>query len=162
MSHGESVPLPELTEDSFVRAPVWQFGLEEEGTGDESRAFPATDTIRLGIYGSFMVRALYRLRNGEQFPGAVQVDLLNHKAIFTPAFLYVGGKSLDPLAQDIGTRMARITKQTDCQPTHWTLGITIPGDKRPRSGRIAQSRVMQALGLLARLVLLKLYRGRAR
>jgi hypothetical protein len=164
MSSDVSIPVYELTDHHFSSDPVWQFKLESGGEreSDESHAVPASNGLHLGTYGSFMVHARYLLTSGHELPGAVQVDILGQKVVFTPTFLYVGGKSIDPLSADIETRISRITRQPKSRPTKWILRATFAGEADPRSGRIWKSRLLLGLGLLARLVSLRLIpRGKA-
>ena len=158
MSSDASIPVYELTDGHFSCNPVWQFRPESEGErgADESHAVPASSGLHLGTYGSFMVHARYLLTSGQELPGAVQVDILGRKVVFTPTFLYVGGKSIDPLSADLETRISRITKQPKSRPTKWILSATFLGEADPRSGRIWKSRLFLGLGLLARLVSLRL------
>jgi len=158
MTSDVSIPVYELSDGHFSGNPVWQFKPESEderGT-DESHAVPAPNGLHLGTYGSFIVHAQYLLTSGLELPGAVQVDILGRKVLFTPAFLYVGGKSIDPLSADIETRISRITRQPKSRPIKWILRATFVGEADPRSGRIWKSRLLLGLGLLARLVSLRL------
>lgn len=163
MSPTGSRPVHELTEADFQRHPVWRFvgDAEEGGEADESHAEPAPSGLREGEYASFMVRATFLLKNGQTLPGAVQVDLLGPRTLFTPAFAYVRGKTLDPLAADAETRISRITKVSDARPASWSLDAPFAGESEVRTGSIAQSVFFQALVLLVRLVSLR-FTGRRR
>jgi hypothetical protein len=157
MARSPSIPAHEFTEGDFTHNPVWRFELESDGArgADESHVVPASSGLHLGTYGSFMVHARYLLTNGQEVTGAVQVDILGRKVAFTPALLYMDGKSIDPLSTDIETRVARITKQARSRPAKWTLNTTFAGEASPRSRRIWKSKFIQALSLLARLASLR-------
>jgi hypothetical protein len=156
-------PVHALTESDYERWPVWRFGLDEnEEQLDESTAVPYAEAPQRGMHGSFMVKARYALANGGEAWGSVQVDVLGRGLFCTPAFLYISGMPLDPLAADVATRIKRIAKRDMGRPTSWTLAVTIAGEAKPRSGRIRKSRFIQVIGLVARLVALRLfYRTRA-
>ena len=160
MNHAESRPAHELTEADLQRHPVWQFRVDAEGTddADESHAVPAPSGLCLGEFGSFIVQASFLLKNGRKLPGAVQVDLLGTKALFTPAFIYAQGKTLDPLAADAETRIGRILKMSNARPASWCLDETFVGESQRRTGRIARSGMLQALSLLVRLIALRFAR----
>ncbi len=149
-----------LTNADFQRHPVWQFktDAESDGVADESCVAPAPGSLQLGAFGSFMVHATYGLKNGAELAGAVQVDLLGAKVLFTPVVMYVHGKQIDPLAPDVEARLARITKAAATRPERWRLNVPFSGEPAVRSGRIARSTFAQALGLFARLVLLRFHR----
>jgi hypothetical protein len=155
------VPVYELAESDFARDPVWQFVSEsvgEEGI-DESYAEPAPNGLSLGGSGSFMVGARYLLTDRRELPGAVQVDILGRYASFTPTFLYVQGRPVDPLSVDVATRIARITHGTQSPPVRWCLDAKFAGEVDPRSGRISRSRLIRGIGILARLVRLRIMRN---
>ena len=98
----------------------------------------------------------------KSLPGAVQVDLLGRKVVCTPAFLFAGGKPVDPLSRDAGVRLGRITKQPDARPVKWRLGIAFAGESKNRGGRMAKSGGLRALGLLLQLLSLRLSRRSTR
>jgi hypothetical protein len=156
----DSIAVNDLTEADLQRDPVWQFKVESEGEDgvDESHVSPNLDSLRLGSFGSFIVRATYVLKSGQELPGAVQVDLLGTKVFLTPAFLCVKGKQLDPDAPDLETRLTRITKIAGGRPTSWRLSVPFAGESTPRTGRIAQSRFIQAAGVFLQLVRLRFSR----
>lgn len=160
MGRSDSRPVHELTEADLQRHHVWQFMLDADGTGDvdESHASPTTTGLRLGEYGSFIVAATSLLRNGQELPGAVQVDLLGSKVLVTPTHLFVQGKTLDPLASDAEARVARVTKSSNADPSRWRLDELFIGESEFRSGRIAKAGIGQAVGLLARLLSLRFAR----
>lgn len=160
MEPTESVPACKLTQADFQRHPVWRFELDSEHhTGaDESHVSPAAEALRLGTYGSFLVAATFGLKNGQELPGAVQVDLLGKKVLFTPAVIHAQGKSLDPLGSDTHSRLGRIVKASQAQPIAWRLDAHFTGEPAVRRGRISQSTWVRALGLLVRLILLRFTR----
>ena len=80
----------------------------------------------------------FLLRGGDQLPGAVQVDQLGTKRLFTPILIHAAGKSLDPLASDITPHLARLRKSAAEPPVRWRLNVTLPGDQVPASGRISR------------------------
>ena len=165
MAPTASIAVCELTEADLEREPIWQFRTEAEGKDDvdESHASPNPDGLRVGSFGSFIVQATYVLKNGQELPGAVQVDLLGPKVLLAPAFLWAQGKQLDPLAPDVETRLRRITGVPNSRPSCWRLGVPFAGESRVPTGRIAQSNFMQALGLFGRLVSLRfIQRGHRR
>jgi hypothetical protein len=156
----DSIAVNNLTEADLQRDPVWQFKMESEGEDgvDESHASPNPAGLRIGSFGSFIVRATYVLQTGQELPGAVQVDLLGPKVFFSPAFLCVQGKQLDPDAPDLETRLTRITKIAGGRPKSWRLSVPFAGESKPRTGRIAQSRFIQAAGVFWQLVRLRFSR----
>lgn len=156
----ESRPVHELTAADFQRHPIREFRVDAEGADDtdESHASPAPAGLCHGDCGSFMVQATILLKNGQELPGAVQVDLLGSKELFTPAFVYVQGERLDPLSTDAAIRIERITKLSDARPASWRLSVPFVGDAEKRAGKIAQSRLVQALQLLVRLASLRFIR----
>lgn len=160
MPDPNSVPVYRLTETDFQRHPVWQFTTDAEGVdgGDESYVSPAADSLQRGVFGSFMVGATYRLTHGPALPGAVQVDILGAKVLFTPAFIYIHGKPIEALASDVATRLARITKTAANRPEGWRLNVLFDGESAPRSGRIARFRLVQAIGLVLHLISLRFNR----
>lgn len=160
MSDAESVPVHLLTEDHLRTHPVWRFRLEAEGEEgiDETHVAPDSAQLQAGANGSFIVSASYVLDNGQDLPGAVQVDVLGTKMHFTPAMLCVRGRQLDPLAPDVAARLGRILHASDCRPASWRLNVPIGGESAPRRGRIPRSRWLQALGLLLRLLSLRFAR----
>ena len=160
MRDSHSVPVYQLTEADFQRHPVWQFQTAAEGEQgvDESHAFPATGALQRGSFGSFMVAATYTLTHGPEMQGAVQADILGAKVLVTPTSMFVHGKTVDPLARDVTTRLARITKTPKNRPERWRLDVLFNGESKTRSGRIARSAFAQALGLVLRLILLRLSR----
>lgn len=147
-------PVCELTAEDLRTCPVWAFLLDGEGDTDESCVKSLAVPPPIGSHGSYVVSATYTLRSGGELPGAVQLDQLGTKRYFTPILIHAAGKSLDPLAADIATRLSRLTKSESGPPARWTLNITLPGDKRPASRRIVRSRPLQALALLARMIAL--------
>ncbi len=158
----ESVPVDSLTEEQLQAHPVWRFRLDAEGEEgvDETHVTPAAADLRVGEYGSFIVSAAYKLDNGQELPGAVQVDILGAKVHCTPVLLCARGKQLDPLAADIAARLGRITHASDCRPASWRLAVPIAGESTPRKGRIPKSRWFQAIALLFRLIVLRSARRR--
>jgi hypothetical protein len=157
MARIKSIPAYELTETHLLLDPVWQFRVDDEGEegSDETHVLPTQAGLRLGTFGSFVAHATYTFKDGYELPGAVQVDILGAKVILTPAFLYVQGKTLDPLATDVETRLARITGTVKTRPTKWQLNVHFVGEGTVRSGRIYQSRWIQVLVLVARLISLR-------
>lgn len=158
----ESVPVDALTEEQLQAHPVWRFRLDAEGEEgvDETHVTPAVADLRPGEYGSFIVSASYKLDNGQELPGAVQVDVLGSKVHCTPVLLCARGKQLDPLEPDIAARLGRITHASDCRPASWRLAVPIAGESAPRRGRIPKSRWFQAIVLLFRLIVLRSARRR--
>ena len=161
MDNASAKPAHDLTEVDFARAPAWQFILDGEASDecDESYVRPAVEPLTLGNFGSFKIRAHYTLANGQEFPGAVQVDLLDRRANFTPVCLFVGKQSVDPLAADAGARIERIAKRLNARPVKWRLAVLFTGEVSPRSGRISRHQAFRALGLLIQLLRLHLTRG---
>lgn len=145
--------ITELTLADFERCPVWQFAVDAEGEpdADETCVTAVPGGFGVGAYGSFVVFARYRMNTGQEYPGAVQVDVLGRKLFFTPAILYAGGKSLDPLAPDLQTRVFRITKES-ARPLAWTLRATLSNELSPRTGRMAQSRLLRIASAWLQLV----------
>ncbi len=137
---------------------AFRLDAESEDGVDESCVSPFREGLRLGVFGSFIVSATYCLADGRELPGTVQVDFLGSKMIFTPPCLYAQGKSIDPFAPDVETRLSRITKTHKSRPTRWRLDVPIVGESVARSGRIARSGFVQALGLIVRLVSLRFIR----
>ena len=160
MNTAASIPAMELKLADFTRCAVWRFAVDDESgdEADESYVEPAPDGLRLGTHASFMVFATYRMTSGAEFPGAVQVDILDRKVIATPALLFARDKSLDPMADDVDARIARITKQSGARPSTWVLGATFAGEAAPRSARIATSRFGRGAKLLVELMLLRFSR----
>lgn len=160
MTPPTSIAVYDLTEADLLHDPVWQFctDAEDEAGVDESHVSPNADGLRMGSFGSFIVRARYVLGNGQELPGAVQVDLLGSKLLFAPAFLCVQGKQLDPVAPDVEKRLLRITKIASGRPVSWRLEVAIAGESTLRAGRISQSRLVQAFHLLIQLVWLRFIR----
>jgi len=149
-----SVSAADLTEADFAGRPVWRFRRAEDAAAqtDESHVEPDPGALRLGGNDSFLVAARYAMDDGSRRPGAVQVDIIGRRVMFTPALLFVAGRSLDPLAADVGVRIARITRGTASRPTAWMLDASFVGEPLPRRGRIAGSVLMRAAGLAARLL----------
>ena len=160
MNRSESVPAYQLTEADFQRHGAWQFDLDAEHTpgADESHVSPAAEAPGLGMHGSFLLAATFRLKNGHELPGAVQADFLGRKVHFTPAAIYAQGKSVDPLDSDTRTRLARITKAANANPIAWRLDAHLAGEPTVRRGRIARSRWVQAFVLLVQLISLRFAR----
>jgi hypothetical protein len=154
MSFPPPIPVNTLTTENLRQFAVWRYLDDEEcGEGtDESFVTPADEVPPVGSHGSFVVAATYLLHGGDAFPGAVQLDQLGAKRLFTPILIHVAGKCLDPLAADLAARLSRLQKTPSGQPVRWTLDISLPGDKAPASGRIFRSRALRALALLAQLV----------
>lgn len=148
------VPVTMLTAENLRQFPVWSYLLDGEGDEgiDESFVAPANEMPPAGAYGSFVIAATYQLRDATKLPGAVQLDQLGTKRHFTPILIHAAGKGLDPLAPDIAKRLTRLRKTPSGPPIRWTLDIRLPDAKAPASGRIHQSRALQALALLTRLV----------
>ncbi|MBS1139575.1 MAG: hypothetical protein H6R13_1028 [Proteobacteria bacterium] len=148
------LPVNTLSIENLQQFPVWRYLQDDEGGEgtDESFVTPAEEAPPSGVYGSYVVFATFLLHGGDELPGAVQLDLLGSKRQFTPILIHAAGKCLDPLAADIASRLTRLRKVPGGPPVRWTLDITLPGDKAPASGRIARSRALKALGLLAQLV----------
>ncbi|WJN61118.1 hypothetical protein [Pseudomonas sp. SO81] len=140
--------------------PIWRFRTDAEGGEevDESHVAPHNEPLALGTFGSYLVAATYRLKNGATLPGAVQVDVLGEKAYFTPAVVYARERSVDPLDRDAERRLSRITKMSDAKPMRWELAVTFHDESQTRRGRIARSTYGIALLLLARLVFLRFSR----
>jgi len=155
-----SLCVSKLTEADLLRHPLWQFVGDDDGEngGDESHVSPVLELSLAEVTGSFIAYATYKLKNGQDIPGAVQVDVVRSKAYFTPAFIYVGSKALDPLEANITSRIARLTKSTDTQPVKWTLAAILKGETSPRTGRISQFLFIKAIVLVARLIALRLAR----
>lgn len=164
MSMAGSVPAHALGEADFERHPVWRFRLDGEADddpdADESHVRPAPEGLALGTFASHLVAARYAFADGSERPGAVQVDVLDRKVLCTPAWLFAGGKALDPMASDVAKRLGRITQQPATRPLAWTLRVTFAGETRPRSGRLAAPGWRQALALGWRLVWLRFQRRR--
>lgn len=146
-----SISAAKLTERHFAATPVWRFLADDQPGIDESHVEPVPDAPGLGTHASFLVAARFCMSDGQQRPGAVQVDVLGRRVSCLPALLYVGDRSLDPLASDVGTRIARITHQPRSQPTAWTLAVAFAGETMPRRGRIARWHGLRAAGLLVKL-----------
>jgi hypothetical protein len=146
-----SIPCCDLSEADFAGNGVWRFALpsERDENADETHVLPDPGGLRLGTYGSFVVRARYALSNGGSAPGAVQVDILNAKAFFTPAFIFFDGKAFDPYSSEEGHPRAE----------SWTLTEYFAGEARPRSGRIFHSTLIQLLGVILKLFKLRFARG---
>ncbi len=163
MTVAESVPVDALTEEQLRVHPVWRFRLDAEGEEgiDETHVTPAAADLRLGTHGSFIVSASYTLDNGQDLPGAVQVDVLGPKVYCTPVLLCARGKQLDPLEPDIAARLGRITHASNCRPASWRLAVPIAGESAPRRARIPKSRWFQAVVLLFRLISLRSARRRS-
>jgi len=158
MEHTESVPAYNLTEADFQRHPIWQFELDSEHKvgANESHVSPAAATaLSLGTYGSFLVAATFRLKNGHELPGAVQVDFLGDKVHFTPTAIFARGKLLDPLSSDAQRRLARIIKTSGAKPVVWRLNAYVAGESTLRRGRIWQFTLVKALILLVQLISLR-------
>jgi len=148
-----------LSAADLMANPVWRFHADAEGGEevDESHLVPCNEPLALGSFGSYLVAATYRLKNGASLPGAVQVDVLGKNAHFTPAVVYARDKSVDPLDRDAERRLSRITKTSDAKPIRWELAVTFHGENQTRRGRIART-YGTALLLLARLILLRFSR----
>lgn len=147
------VPVNTLTTENLRQFAVWRYLHDDEGGDgtDESFVTPADEVPPVGSHGSFVVGATYLLDDGDALPGAVQLDQLGAKRLFTPILIHVAGKCLDPLAADLAGCLSRRQKKPSGPPVRWTLDITLPGDKAPASGRIFRSRALRALVLLAQL-----------
>jgi len=154
MNSPAPLPVHALTAENLRVFPVWAYLLDDEGEEgiDESYVKPMAAPPAIGSYGSYVLSATIMLRGGDLLPGAVQLDQLGTKRLFTPILIHAAGKSLDPLAEDVAKRLSRLRKTPSGAPIRWTLAITLPGDKAPASGRIAGSRWLKALTLLTRLV----------
>lgn len=150
------LPVNLLTTENLRQFPVWRYLHDDEGGEgtDESFVTPADEMPPARGYGSFVVAASYRLHGGAELPGAVQLDLLGAKRLFTPILIHAAGRGLDPLAADVAVRLARLRKAADGPPVGWRLDITLPGDRVPTTGRIHRSRVLKAFTLFARLAAL--------
>lgn len=153
MTHSPPVPAHKLTTENLSHIPVWRYLHDDECEAglDESFVTPADEAPPIGAYGSYVVAATFMLPGGDLLPGAVQLDQLGTKRLFTPILILATGKCLDPLAADIAPRLSRLRKKPGGAPVRWKLDITLPGDKAPASRRISRSRVLQALGLLVQL-----------
>jgi hypothetical protein len=163
MRSSPPVPVNTLTTENLRQFPVWRYLDDDEGGEDTDESFvtPADEAPSSGAYGSYVVAATFLLHGGDRLPGAVQLDQLGAKRQFTPILIHAADKCQDPLAADITSHLARLRKVPGGPPVRWTLDIPLPGDKAPASGRIARSRFLKALGLLAQLVSLFLTpRGR--
>ena len=148
------VPVHALTAEQLRAYPVWAYMLDAEGDADSDESYVSAQAAppARSSHGSYVVSATFLLRGGDQLPGAVQVDQLGTKRLFTPILIHAAGKSLDPLASDITTHLARLRKSAAEPPVRWRLNMTLPGDQAPASGRISGSRTVQALGLLLRMI----------
>jgi hypothetical protein len=160
MTSSGLIPANKLSAADLMANPVWRFFTDAEGGEevDESHVGPCNEPLALGTFGSYLVAATYRLKNGASLPGAVQVDVLGKKAHFTPAVVYAREKSVDPLDRDAERRLSRTTKTSDAKPMRWELAVTFHGENQTRRGRIARSTYGTALLLLARLILLRFSR----
>jgi hypothetical protein len=134
---------------------------EGDADGDESHVAPSTEPLALGTFGSYIVAATYRLKNGASLPGSVQVDMLGQKVHFTAVVVYAQGKAVDPLAHDAELRLARITKASNTRLSHWELAVLFHGERTARRGQIAKSTFGTTMALLTRLVHLR-FSGRRR
>jgi len=162
MNSSSSVSANSLSAADLMANPVWRFRTDAEGDaeGDESHVAPTTEPLALGTFGSYLVAASYRLKNGASLPGSVQVDVLGQKVLFTPAVVYAQEKSVDPLGRDAEQRLSRITKTSDAKPIRWELAVPFHGENETRRGRIARTTIGTALVLLTRLILLRFSRRR--
>lgn len=158
MAGTDSRPAHLLTAADLVRHPVWRYCVEEADV-DESHVAPVDPAdFRLGVHASFIVAAHYRVTAGVVLPGAVQVDVLDRHAQFTPDTIHVEGFSVDPLASGAAARLARLTGDSAARPQRWTLQQPLAGEHAPRSGRIARTKWGKALGLLSTLLRFRRWR----
>lgn len=151
------LPVPELTAEHLRAHPVWAFLTDDEGEENQDESFvkPLPAPPSVGSYGSYVLSATFTLREGDQIPGAIQLDQLGNKRHFTPILIHAAGKQLDPLDPDVEKRLTRLRKTPGGPPVRWVLDITLPGDAAPLSRKFSRFRAIRILGMLAKLVLLR-------
>jgi hypothetical protein len=159
-------PAGDLEELDLSASQVWRFVTSDECGDlgvDESYVVAQAEAPGVGLYGSYMIAAQYSLMNGSTLPGIVQVDCLGRQIEFTPSTLFASGKSVDALGSGTEARLQRLLKTTGAQPIGWRLNVCLSGEAKPRSAAIAKPGLGQVLGLLFKLVRLRLHprdRGR--
>lgn len=147
-----------ITREDFSRFPVWEWAIEEEGSGgeDESLVRPTPlQSIPPREFAHFIVAASATLRSGSVLPAYAEVMVKGDAIAVTPVSIFLHDRHLDIAAAETTRALSYLTRENDNYPATWALQVPVDGEPTPRRGQVPRSRGLQLLAIWRRLKLVR-------